>query len=191
MSKSLSRESLHKLMEPDSSNPPKFSLNELYKKRLSRDNSRLKVYNQILQSMYNRIRKITQNPGNIQNEMTFTIPSFIVGLPIIDIEDCVVYIVYQLRTAGFVVKYTYPSTLYVSWSHYEQQYMFKKNPIVKAMVYSKTKNDNTKDEKTTIKKGEKNNSKISLNTSSNTPSSTPVSAASYMPPPFFLDIMKK
>lgn len=49
-------------------------------------------------------------------------------------EDCVVYIVFQLRTAGFEVKFTWPNLLYISWKHHEAAYLETHNPIVQAMV---------------------------------------------------------
>jgi len=51
-----------------------------------------------------------------------------------DMEDCIVYIVFQLRTAGFEVKFTWPNLLYISWKHHEAAYLESQNPIVQAMV---------------------------------------------------------
>lgn len=50
-------------------------------------------------------------------------------------EDCVVYIVFQLRTAGFEVKFTWPNLLYISWKHHESAYLQSQNPIVQAMLH--------------------------------------------------------
>ena len=55
------------------------------------------------------------------------------GLPSLDLEDCIVYVVHMLREAGFVVRYTYPNLLYISWKHYEAEYNRQQNPIVQAM----------------------------------------------------------
>ena len=43
------------------------------------------------------------------------------------------YVVHQLRTGGFEVRFTYPNLLYISWKHYEQEYMREQNPITQAM----------------------------------------------------------
>ena len=51
-----------------------------------------------------------------------------------DMEDCVVYIVFQLRTAGFEVKFTWPNLLYISWKHHEEAYLESQNPIIQAMM---------------------------------------------------------
>jgi len=51
-----------------------------------------------------------------------------------DMEDCIVYIVFQLRTSGFEVKFTWPNLLYISWAHHEASYLESQNPIVQAML---------------------------------------------------------
>ena len=48
-------------------------------------------------------------------------------------EDCVVYLVYQLRQQGYMVKFTWPNLLYVSWKHTETDYLSRQNPIIQAM----------------------------------------------------------
>lgn len=49
-------------------------------------------------------------------------------------EDCIVYLVFQLRQAGFEVRFTWPNLLYISWKHHEANYLSKQNPIIKAMT---------------------------------------------------------
>lgn len=56
------------------------------------------------------------------------------GLPSLDLKDCVVYVVHQLRNQAYEVRYTYPNLLWISWGHHEQKYFAEKNPIVQAMI---------------------------------------------------------
>jgi hypothetical protein len=49
-------------------------------------------------------------------------------------EDCIVYLVFQLRKNGFEVRFTWPNLLYISWRHTEGEYLSRQNPIVQAMV---------------------------------------------------------
>jgi hypothetical protein len=109
--------------------------NELYNKRRSKDASRLKAYNKILEQIYNRIRVISRLP-NSQCYLLYTVPPFIIGLPKIDIEDCVVYLMYQLRHAGYETRYTYPNLIYISWMHHEKNYIVEQSPIMQAMLES-------------------------------------------------------
>jgi hypothetical protein len=63
----------------------------------------------------------------------YTVPPFIFGLPKLDLEDLIVYLVYMLRQSGFEVRFTYPNMLYISWRHHEKEYLLHQNPIVQAM----------------------------------------------------------
>jgi hypothetical protein len=49
-------------------------------------------------------------------------------------EDCIVYLVFQLRQTGFEVRFTWPNLLYISWKHTESEYLTRQSPIIQAMV---------------------------------------------------------
>ncbi len=115
---------------------PMMQVADLYNKRQSRDKARLKAYNQMLETIYHRVRVTSQLPTG-QTYLLYNIPPFILGLPRIDLEDCVVYLVYQLRASGFEVKYTYPNLLNISWGHHEKQYLVNDSPILQAMMATK------------------------------------------------------
>jgi hypothetical protein len=114
---------------------PVLDPSELYQKRKSKDIARLKTYNKILEQIFHRIRVISRLP-NYQCYLLYTIPPFILGLPKIDIEDCVVYLIYQLRNTGYEVRYTFPNLLYISWVHHEKSYLIEQSPIMSAMMES-------------------------------------------------------
>jgi hypothetical protein len=115
---------------------PMLQIEDLYKGRRTRDTARLKAYNKLLEQIYHKIRVTSEMPTHPDN-LLYTIPSFIFGLPRLDLQDCVVYLVYQLRTAGFKVQYSYPNLLNISWRHYEQYYLMDNNPILQAMLATK------------------------------------------------------
>jgi hypothetical protein len=114
---------------------PVLNPSELYDKRRSKDAGRLRAYNKILEQIYTRIRTISKLP-NSQCYMLYTVPPFILGLPKLDLEDCVVYLVYQLRHAGFEVRYSPPNMVYISWLHHEKSYLVDQSPIMHAMLES-------------------------------------------------------
>ncbi|NBR60870.1 MAG: hypothetical protein EBT86_04310 [Actinobacteria bacterium] len=122
-------------MNPDKT--PILRPEDLYSQRKTRDSARLRTYNQILEQIHHRIQTVSRLPSGGTSQILYTIPDFIFGLPRIDLEDCVVYLVYQLRTSGFDIKYTYPNLLNISWSHYERSYLLEQSPILQAMVDSK------------------------------------------------------
>jgi hypothetical protein len=116
---------------------PMLQVTDLYQKRQTRDKARLKAYNQMLEVIYHRVRVTSQLPTG-QTYLLYNIPTFILGLPRIDLEDCVVYLVYQLRSSGFEVRYTYPNLLYISWKHHEKDYLVNNSPILQAMLATKS-----------------------------------------------------
>ncbi len=113
--------------------PPLLRVSELYKRRQAKDAARLRAYNQILDTVHHRIRVQGHLP-NSPCSLLYTIPPFVLGLPKIDLEDCVVYLVFQLRQSGFEVRYSYPNLLAISWMHHERSYITEQSPIMQAML---------------------------------------------------------
>ena len=123
---------------------PHLDPSQLYDKRKTKDMYRLKTYNKILEQIYQRVltnSRLPQSPCYI----LFTIPSFILGLPKIDLEDCVVYLVHQLRHAKYMVHYTYPNLLRISWEHHEKAYIVEQSPIMQTMLASFEKSEAEKE----------------------------------------------
>jgi hypothetical protein len=114
-------------------NVPRLEPKDLYDRRMRRDYSRLKAYNQLLEQIYHRVYSSSQLSGNTSS-ILYTVPPFIIGLPKLDMEDCIVYLVFQLRQTGFQVRFTWPNLLYISWKHTESEYLTKQSPIIQAMV---------------------------------------------------------
>ena len=112
---------------------PRLEPKDLYDRRMRRDYARLKSYNHLLEQIYHRIYSSSQLSGNTAS-ILYTVPPFILGLPKLDMEDCIVYLVFQLRQAGFEVRFTWPNLLFISWRHTEGEYLTKKNPIIQAMT---------------------------------------------------------
>lgn len=112
---------------------PRLEASTLFDARLKKDQARHKAYNQILEQALQKVAHSASQP----TEPTFvyyTVPPFVLGLPSLDLKDCIVYIVHQLRIQGYEVRYTYPNLLWISWAHHERQYFLEKNPIVQAML---------------------------------------------------------
>jgi hypothetical protein len=114
---------------------PVLNPSDLYDKRRTKDAGRLRAYNKILEQIYNRIRTLSKLP-NAQCFLLYTVPPFIFGLPKLDLEDCVVYLIYQLRHAGYEIRYTPPNMIYISWLHHEKSYLVEQSPIMQSMLES-------------------------------------------------------
>jgi hypothetical protein len=115
---------------------PTLKPQELFDKRRQRDNAKLASYNKILEQIYGRIKTVSREGGDPW--LLFTVPPFILGLPKLELEDCIVYLVYMLRQQGYEVRYTYPNLLYISWKHHEKDYILKGSPIMTAMLASQS-----------------------------------------------------
>lgn len=111
---------------------PQLRPSDLFEKRKQRDGAKLKSYNKILEQIYTRVR--TSSREGADPWILYTCPPFIIGLPRIDLEDLVVYLVYMLRAQGYEVRYTYPNLLYISWKHHESDYILKGSPIMQSML---------------------------------------------------------
>lgn len=167
--------------------PPRLNPKDLFEKRARRDYARLRAYNQLLNQINQRIYTTSQMSGNA-NFITYTVPPFIFGLPKLDLQDCIVYLVWMLRQNGYEVRYTYPNLLYISWRHHERDYLMTQNPIVQAMIPPE------------VKKEQKKKDKLARSVSFapdprrpvSEPQATPVRRAiDYEPPNTFLQTMQK
>ncbi len=112
---------------------PRMEPKDLYDRRRKRDHARLRSYNTLLEQIYHRIYATSQLSGNTSSVL-YNVPPFVLGLPKLDMEDCIVYLVWQLRQNGFEIRFTWPNLLYISWRHHEGDYLMKHNPIIKAMT---------------------------------------------------------
>lgn len=126
--------------------PPRLNPKDLFEKRIRRDHARLRAYNQLLGQINQRIYTTSQMSGNA-NFIAYTVPPFIFGLPKLDLQDCIVYLVWMLRQNGYEVRYTYPNLLYISWKHHEKNYLMTQNPIVQAMIPIEVKREQKKKDK--------------------------------------------
>jgi hypothetical protein len=176
--------------------PPKLQPQHLFEKREKRDAARLKAYNQLLEQIQHRIFTTSQLPGN-PSYLIYSVPPFILGLPSMDLQDCIVYLVFQLRQNGFEVRFTYPNLLYISWASYEKEYFMKKNPIVQAMIPPKPEPTTKKGKQVQFKNEQFKNEQFQQQTAIQNPYTDKItvapvrSASDYMPPTSFLDTIQR
>jgi hypothetical protein len=101
-----------------------FNLN---KTRDEREIKRYSTYRKILEKCH---RRIEINSEKNYSHCIFTIPKIVYGLPAYDQLKCAEYCIDRLKKNGFVVMYTYPNLIYISWEHVPSAI---KNPEVKHM----------------------------------------------------------
>lgn len=100
----------------------KLNLDELYNKKQQQDLNVLNNYNKILQRIHNKIKYVSKNVVN-DNCCWYLMPEMVIGVPKYDYKDCTAYIIDKLRANGFVVRYTHPNLLFISWRHWVPTYV--------------------------------------------------------------------
>ena len=112
----------------DSDKIKKINLEELYDKKKTYDLSKLSVYNKILNRIHEKI-KVTSRQKVDTQFCWYVIPEIILGVASYDRASCISYILEELTSNGFVVRYTHPNLIFISWKHYIPSYVrteFKK-----------------------------------------------------------------
>ncbi len=100
----------------------KLNLDELYDRKKQSDLNTLKVYNKILTRIHNRIRHQSRISPNGQH-CWYVVPEMIIGVPKYDHGACIAYLIDKLRDNGFVIRYTHPNLLFISWKEWTPAYV--------------------------------------------------------------------
>ena len=100
----------------------KLNIDELYSKKQQQDLNVLKNYNNILLRIHNKIKYVSKNMLN-ENCCWYLMPEMILGVPKYDHRDCTAYVIEKLRDNGFIVRYTHPNLLFISWKHWVPSYV--------------------------------------------------------------------
>jgi len=106
----------------------KISLDDLYHRTQEVEDLRIRVYKKILNRAHQKI-KYASRQRNTEHFCFFVVPEFLVGTPRYDSAACIAYMIDKLSHNGFVIKYTHPNLLFISWQHYIPKYQrqnFKK-----------------------------------------------------------------
>ena len=99
----------------------KLDLDELFKEKKQTYEHKIKIYKKILARVHKKI-KTTSRMRNSEKFSFFLIPEFILGIPRYDMAECTSFIIEKLSDNGFMVKYTHPNLLFISWQHYLPKY---------------------------------------------------------------------
>tara|TARA_B100001093_G_C26724501_1_gene969307 strand:- start:712 stop:1317 length:606 start_codon:yes stop_codon:yes gene_type:complete len=106
----------------DESESLKLNMDELYIKKQQQDLNILNNYNKILTRIHNKIKYISKQLINDQC-CWYVMPEMMIGIPKYDHKDCTAYVIEKLRDNGFVVRYTHPNLLFISWKHWVPTYV--------------------------------------------------------------------
>lgn len=99
----------------------KIDLDELYETKKQKDLNKLETYRRILNRIHNKIKHVSRQ--RCDQHCWFLVPEMILGVPRFDNGECIAFLVDKLRDNGFVVKYTHPNMLFISWQNWIPDYV--------------------------------------------------------------------
>jgi len=100
----------------------KLNLDELYERKKISDLNTLKIYNKILNRIHNKIKHLSRIHPTEQH-CWYVVPEVIIGVPKFDHSSCTAYIIDKLKSNGFLIRYTHPNLLFISWKNWTPQYV--------------------------------------------------------------------
>ena len=109
----------------------KLNMDELFKQRKISEEHKIKIYQRILARVHTKIKttsrmRINKSKTNLLSSNDkfcfFLIPEFVLGIPRYNLVNCTSYIIEKLIDNGFMIKYTHPNLLFISWRHYIPHY---------------------------------------------------------------------
>jgi hypothetical protein len=113
---------LFKFSTDNVENVEKINLDELYQKKQEQDKNQLFTYNKILTRIHEKIKLTSRQKCN-QQFCWFVVPEIILGVANYDHAGCIAYLVDKLQENKFIVRYTHPNLLLISWLHYVPNYV--------------------------------------------------------------------
>ena len=98
----------------------RMDLDELYESKRIKDENKVKLYKKILNRVHRRIKDTSRQKslGKAAEFCWFLLPEIVLGFPSFDSAHCTAYVIHNLRDNGFLVKYTHPNLLFISWAHW-------------------------------------------------------------------------
>jgi hypothetical protein len=77
-----------------------------------KENLRISTYEKILERCHQKIKNAASNE---QYFVIYDVPHYIVGLPLYNLNNCIEFLITQLKENGFKVEHKLPKFLVVSW----------------------------------------------------------------------------
>ena len=116
------------------------NIDELHNINKIRLKKRLEIYDDVLKKCHKKIKKTSLTPKG-STFCFYIIPNYVYGIPLYDINACIVYIVQNLSKNGFYVAYTHPNLLFISWFKRSNsiEYKKKKEETIKLDEYKNIK----------------------------------------------------
>ena len=87
------------------------------------DENKLNLFNKILNRIHNKIKVTSRQTRGKEQFIWYLIPEMMIGVTRYNVEECTGYILRKLRENDFVVRYTHPNLIFISWTHWIPGYV--------------------------------------------------------------------
>lgn len=101
----------------------KISLDDLFETKREYDENKLNLFNKILNRIHNKIKVTSRQTRGKEQFIWYLIPEMMIGVTRYNVEECTGYILRKLRENDFVVRYTHPNLIFISWTHWIPGYV--------------------------------------------------------------------
>ena len=148
----------------------KISLDDLFESKREYDENKLSLFNKILNRIHNKIKLTSRQTRGKEQFIWYIIPEMMIGVTKYNVEECTGYIIRKLRENDFVVRYTHPNLIFVSWTHWIPGYVrqeYKKQTGTAIDGYGNLVNPTPQIENNNINEESKNPNDLLLNNINN------------------------
>jgi hypothetical protein len=101
----------------------KINLDDLFEKKREIAEGKLALYNKILNRIHNKIKLTSNNNRGKEQYIWYLVPEVMIGVSRYDVTECTGYILRKLRENDFIVRYTHPNLIFISWAHWIPGYV--------------------------------------------------------------------
>lgn len=101
----------------------KINLDDLFEKKREIAENKLQLYNKILNRIHTKIKLTSNNNQGKEQFCWYLIPEMMIGISRYNVNECIGYILRKLRENEFVVRYTNPNLILISWQHWVPDYV--------------------------------------------------------------------
>lgn len=101
----------------------KINLDDLFEKKREIAENKLQLYNKILNRIHTKIKLTSRQNQGKEQFCWYLIPEMMIGVSRYNVAECTGYILRKLRENNFVVRYTNPNLIFISWQHWVPGYV--------------------------------------------------------------------
>lgn len=101
----------------------KINLDDLFETKREFDENNLLLFNKILNRIHNKIKLTSRQSRGKDQFIWYLVPEMMIGVSRYNVSECTGYILRKLRENEFVVRYTHPNLIFISWTHWIPGYV--------------------------------------------------------------------